>query len=59
VCYPGNNASLQLSDPNAPQPLKFTATSVPEPATGTLLVLALILGDLFLRIRPRGGTKLG
>ena len=57
VCYPGNNASLQLSDPNHPQAVKFQTTSVPEPATGTLLALALILGAL--SARPRRGTKLG
>jgi hypothetical protein len=59
VCYPGNQASLQLSNPNNPGPVKFTATSVPEPGTGALFALALILGVLSLRIRACGGTTLG
>jgi hypothetical protein len=36
-----------------------TATSVPEPGTGALFALALILGVLSLRIRARGGTMRG
>jgi hypothetical protein len=39
--------------------VKFTATSVTEPATGALFALALVLGVVSLRIRPRGGMKLG
>ena len=50
---------IVLSDPNNPQPVKFTATSVPEPGTGALFALALILGVWSLRIRARGGTRLG
>jgi hypothetical protein len=54
VCYPGNSFTIQLSSPDHPQPATFTATSVPEPATGSLFALALILGVLFLHIRTRG-----
>jgi PEP-CTERM motif len=59
VCYPGNQAYLTLSNPNDPQPVKFTSTSVPEPSTAALFALALILCLLFARIRRRGGSKLG
>ena len=59
VCYPGNSASIQISSPQHPQPVTFKVTSVPEPSTGALFALALILGVLSLRIRPRSGTKLG
>jgi hypothetical protein len=34
-------------------------TSVPEPGTAGLFAIALIAGVVSLRIRPRGGTKLG
>jgi hypothetical protein len=59
VCYPGSVAYVGLSSANDPKPATFSVTSVPEPATGGLLALALMLGVLLLRIRPRGGTKLG
>ena len=59
VCYPGSVAFVQLSAADHPQPLTFTVTSVPEPATGALFALALILGFLSMRIRAQSGTKLG
>jgi len=60
ICYPGSVAYVGLSSANNPQPVSFTtngATSVPEPATGALFALALILGVLSLRIRSRGGSS--
>jgi hypothetical protein len=59
VCYPGSSASIQISSPDHPQPVTFTATSVREPVTSALFALALVLGALSSRIWPRGGTKLG
>lgn len=56
VCYPGTNASLNLSNPNAPQPVSFTtngATSVPEPSTAALFAVALVLGALLKRSRRK------
>lgn len=55
VCYPGSQATLQLHGLSMGG---TTTTSVPEPATGALFALALVLCLLFARIRPRGGTKL-
>jgi len=54
VCYPGNQAYLQLSDPNHPQPVNFQTTSVPEPGTAGLFAIALVVGAVALRIRLRG-----
>jgi hypothetical protein len=62
VCYPGSVAYVQLSSANDPKPASFStngATSVPEPSTAVLFALALVLGVLSSRIRPRGGAKLG
>jgi hypothetical protein len=59
VCYPGTNASITLLDPNHPQPVNFKVPSVAEPATAALFALALTLGVLSLRVRARGGTRLG
>ena len=52
------NGSLQISSRDHPQPVTFTAASVPEPATSALFALALVRA-LSSRIWPRGGTKLG
>jgi len=62
VCYPGSVAYVGLSSANDPKPASFStngATSVPEPATGMLFALGLVLCLLFARISPHGGTKLG
>jgi len=58
VCYPGSNASIQMSIPQHPQTVTFSATSVPEPSTSALFVLALVVSLASVRIRTRGGTKL-
>ena len=42
TCYPGSNATLQLSNPNDPQPVDFHTTGVPEPQVLSLLLLGLI-----------------
>lgn len=57
VCYVGSNVTIPIhgitiGGGTAP-------TSVPEPSTAALFALALVLGVLSLRIRPRGDTKLG
>jgi PEP-CTERM motif len=57
VCYPGTNASIQISSPQHPQPVTFSATSVPEPSTAALLVLALVVGVVAVRIRARARTS--
>ena len=41
TCYPGSNATLQLSNPNDPQPVDFHTTGVPEPQILPLLILGL------------------
>lgn len=51
TCYEGTNATITISNPQHPQAVKFTATSVPEPSTFALFVLALVLNAVTLRIR--------
>jgi hypothetical protein len=59
VCYPGSVAYVQLSSANDPKPATFSVTSVPEPSTLPLFALALVVCVVSLRIRARGGTKIG
>jgi len=47
VCYPGTNASIQISSPQHPQPVTFSATSVPEPSTAALFGVALAVAVVF------------
>lgn len=58
VCYPGSVAYVGLSSVEHPQPATFSVKSVPEPATSALFALALLV-LLFVRIKPRRGTKIG
>ena len=44
VCYPGSVAYIGLSSADHPTPVKFTTTSVPEPATAALFAVALVVG---------------
>lgn len=51
VCYPGTNANINVSSPQNPQPATFSVTSVPEPSTAALFVVALVVGLVSRRIR--------
>jgi hypothetical protein len=42
VCYVGSSATIQLSNPNNPQPATFSV--VPEPSTAALFAVALVVG---------------
>jgi len=47
VCYPGTNASIQISSPQHPRPVTFSVTSVPEPSTAALFAIALAVAVVF------------
>lgn len=62
VCYPGSNASINLSNPNAPQPVHFTVGQIngptsapelhtPEPSTIALFVCAALIALAMKRRR--------
>jgi hypothetical protein len=57
VCYLGTNASIQISSPQHPQPVTFSATSVPELSTSDLFVLALVVSLASVRISTRAKTS--
>ena len=56
TCYPGSNATITISSPQHPQTVKFSVTSVPEPSTVALMMLAPVMGVVSLRIRALRGT---
>lgn len=51
VCYPATNANINVSSPQNPQPATFSVTSVPEPSTAALFVVALVVDLVSRRIR--------
>jgi hypothetical protein len=55
VCYPWSVAYIGLSSADHPQPATFSVTSVPEPATSALFVLARLVGVTSLLMRARVG----
>jgi hypothetical protein len=50
VCYEGTNATITISSPQHPQPVKFSVTSVPEPSTAALFAVALVVGVVLHRV---------
>lgn len=58
VCYPGDVAWIDLSNPQNPQPTNFHVTSVAEPGTTALFAVAAIAALMFNR-RPRCHSRRG
>ena len=52
VCYPGDVAWIDMSNPENPQPENFHVTSVTEPGTAMLFVIAAVIAVL-LNAVPR------